>query len=275
MLASNARYMNAEALLNLHWMAGVSLSGIDWFGLVIITAWLLVGEPLLGRRSFRQFLATVDSGDSDARPRFYRSWLVQSWVVMALVLMIALYGFAWHPAQLGLRMPQLARAFSGSFLPGFLAGASLALVIGLVTGIVLARNRKKGSEAPAATPAGPSPEIMKMLPRTPREQRWFAALAVTAGVTEEVVWRGVLMAMLLAVFPAMPTPAMVFVMATMFGWAHLYQGMRGILATAVLGALLTGLYLLTASLVLPIILHILVDLAAMLRPRVDAPFATP
>lgn len=60
-----------------------------------------------------------------------------------------------------------------------------------------------------------------------------------------------------------PTAVLV-VAAVTFGLAHWYQGPSGMAATALAGALLTGLYLGTGSLLLPMAVHVLVDLRALL-----------
>jgi membrane protease YdiL (CAAX protease family) len=49
-----------------------------------------------------------------------------------------------------------------------------------------------------------------------------------------------------------------------FGFAHLYQGIAGVLGTALIGALLVGLYLSTGSLLLPILVHAIIDIRAFL-----------
>ena len=248
--------------MSIHWTAGVGLTGADWILAAAIMAWLLLGEPLLGKRAFRQFLLALGRSEEDARCRFYRSWIIQGWVLMVLILAAAVLVFAWNASQLGLRVPQLSAHIPAGFVAGVVGGA----LVGVVIGIIAARRGK--SRTPGTRPrtgATRQAESMKMLPRTPRERRWFAALAVTAGITEEVIWRGVLLALLVAAFPAMPMIVLVLIMSLVFGWAHLYQGLRGILATGMLGALLTVLYLATASLVLPIVLHVLIDLLAMLH----------
>ena len=57
-------------------------------------------------------------------------------------------------------------------------------------------------------------------------------------------------------------------MALAFGWAHLYQGAGGVISTALIGVLLTVLYLVTGSLLVPMLVHVAIDLLAMLRaPR--------
>lgn len=107
-----------------------------------------------------------------------------------------------------------------------------------------------------------------MLPTTARGRRGWAALSVTAGVTEEVTYRGLVLLTLALLLPTADPRVVVVVAAVLFGLAHAYQGWTGMLATALAGAVLAGLYLATGSLVVPMVLHVLVDLRALtLAPR--------
>jgi membrane protease YdiL (CAAX protease family) len=105
-----------------------------------------------------------------------------------------------------------------------------------------------------------------MLPRTSRERWGFAALAVTAGLTEELIWRGFGLGALHIVLPQAHSTWLIALAALAFGWAQLYQGYTGMLATGVLGALLAVLYIGTGSLLLPMLVHVLIDLRALLIP---------
>ena len=79
---------------------------------------------------------------------------------------------------------------------------------------------------------------------------------MTAGIVEEFLWRGILFWYLLTWL----TPVQTAVVATVaFGLAHLYQGWIKVGQIVLAGAVFTGLYVLTGSLLLPIILHIAVD----------------
>jgi membrane protease YdiL (CAAX protease family) len=96
-----------------------------------------------------------------------------------------------------------------------------------------------------------------LLPRTPGEYRTFQALSVSAGICEEVLYRGFLLwyaAMFIGVWPA------VLLTAGVFGLVHLYQGATGVLRSGVVGLLLGALYAATDSLLWPILIHIAVDL---------------
>nr|WP_240942262.1 CPBP family intramembrane glutamic endopeptidase [Planosporangium thailandense] len=111
-----------------------------------------------------------------------------------------------------------------------------------------------------------------MLPRT-RAERWHAlAVAVGAGVSEELAFRGLLIATGVALFGVSPYVAAA-ALIVLFGVAHLYQGVGGMVGTALVGALLTGLYLASGSLLLPIVLHVVIDIRSLLL--VPAPRSAP
>ena len=105
------------------------------------------------------------------------------------------------------------------------------------------------------------PNVRMILPRTVREARAFTGVAITAGICEEVLYRGYLLWYLQSLGLGRGAVAVAIVA---FGLAHAYQGIRGSVASGVMGAVFTGVYLLTGSLVAPIVLHATVDLANFL-----------
>ena len=105
------------------------------------------------------------------------------------------------------------------------------------------------------------PNVRMILPATVREARVFTGVAITAGICEEVLYRGYLLWYLQSL--GLGRGAVVVAIVA-FGLAHAFQGIRGIVATGVMGAVFMGLYLLTGSLVAPIVLHATVDLANVL-----------
>lgn len=106
-------------------------------------------------------------------------------------------------------------------------------------------------------------EIGYLLPRTTREKLLFAGVSVTAGVTEELIYRGFLMRYLAAGPWGLSAVAALAVSSLAFGVAHAGQGAKGMLLTGVLGLLMGGLFLASGSLLLPILLHTLIDLRAL------------
>lgn len=237
--------------------------------LVIAVIALAIHEPISGKRSFAAFLRAEKVDGEPARLRFYRSWILQgcTTAALAIALVLALPGVGL--ADIGFRASDLARldrfGLSGgdmgaSTIAGMITGAAVT-VVGLR--FLMRRQAKNGkSTTPAQLVA-----IQPMLPRTGRGRWGWAALSLSAGVTEEITYRGLVVLTLAVALPAQtPTAVIVVVAAIVFGAAHWYQGRAGMLATGLAGAALTMLYLGTGSLLVPMILHTLIDLRALLLP---------
>ena len=97
----------------------------------------------------------------------------------------------------------------------------------------------------------------RMLPHTPGELRMFWALSVTAGLCEELLYRGFLMWYVGHWLGVAPTLLLVSVL---FGLGHSYQGLRGVLTTGIVGIVLGLLYVVAGSLVPAMLLHAAGDL---------------
>jgi CAAX protease family protein len=98
--------------------------------------------------------------------------------------------------------------------------------------------------------------LRPLLPHTRNEMARFVLLSFTAGICEEVLFRGYLLWYLSCLVPVVGAW---LVGALLFGMAHAYQGSNGVLRTGLVGAALVALYVLSGSLWLPMILHAFVD----------------
>jgi len=99
--------------------------------------------------------------------------------------------------------------------------------------------------------------VEPLLPHSPGELRLFGVVAVTAGICEELLFRGFLI-WYFAHVTGLLQAALLSSIA--FGIGHAYQGLRYVLVTGLLGAFLSAVYLLTGSLILPMLIHALMDL---------------
>jgi len=102
-------------------------------------------------------------------------------------------------------------------------------------------------------------ELTDIRPRNTAEALHFQALSVSAGITEEVIFRGVLLAAFALV---MPLWAAVILSLIAFTLPHAYQGPAGLVRVAPTGAVLTAIVLLGGSLWPAILAHILIDMTA-------------
>jgi membrane protease YdiL (CAAX protease family) len=96
-----------------------------------------------------------------------------------------------------------------------------------------------------------------LLPHTTREHRLFRWLALTAGICEEILFRGFVL-WYVQVWTGL-VPAAV-VSCVVFGLAHAYLGSPHVLRTALFGAFLVLLVLVSRSLWPAMIVHAAVDL---------------
>jgi membrane protease YdiL (CAAX protease family) len=222
-------------------------------------AWL-TWRDIADYAAFKQLTLTAD------RQRRYRAWALKSFLlffggsVVCLVLLGRLGCLIHEPREFfgiarRLRSALPVASFGPELLGGMAAGVSTSVVIA----VILAQRNARRAVAPMLGDVG------ALLPRNAAETGWTALLAVNAGISEEVFFRLLLPLLLVLVFG---NAALAFAVAgIVFGLAHVYQGWVGVLATFVLGLVLTGFYLVTDSLLAPIVVHVLIDLVGLvIRP---------
>jgi len=162
-----------------------------------------------------------------------------------------------------------ARPWSALGLVPRLTGGLTGVVLGLA--IFLALLARQGRLVPADDSAlervrERTRHLERMLPTTRGERSWFFALALTAGTCEEVLYRGYAI-WYLAAWSWLYVPHHAFLAAAVvssliFGSGHAYQGVRGVLLTAVVGGFLATVYAITGSLFAGMLIHALMDLHA-------------
>lgn len=101
--------------------------------------------------------------------------------------------------------------------------------------------------------------IAEILPDSPSERKLFMVLAVTAGICEEILYRGFLM-WYVESYTGLTLAVVISILV--FGLGHAYQGRAGILKTGAMGALLVGIYVVSGSLLGPMILHCVTDVTS-------------
>lgn len=102
-----------------------------------------------------------------------------------------------------------------------------------------------------------------------RHAALFRRLSLTAGICEEIVYRGYLIWYLAAFVGAWPAAVLA---GFAFGAVHIYQGPAGVVRTGIVGLGAGVLYVGTGSLLWPMILHAAIDLqGGALAQRALAP----
>ena len=185
------------------------------------------------------------------RPQKYRGTIVMLWLMAVAV--IAVWFASGRPlAELGLRAP------STHF---FIGGMALAIAAStaLAAQVIIVQRNPKAQENVARQIEGDD-RIMAFLPATKAELQTFRLLSFTAGVAEEIVFRG----FMLWGFAHWMHPALAAALSlAIFTAAHLYQESLGaLLRVAMIGLILTLFVMLSGSLWPAILVHIAVDLSS-------------
>lgn len=218
------------------------------FDHVLAVALVLV-LPAQSARDVPRLARRVAAGPSNARTNSYVWNMVILWG--STWALLGAWWWAGRPIRdLGLQLPDTATAWSWTVL---IAGAALAF-LGRQASSVL---RSPDAQAKVRKHLESHPNVRTVLPSTPREARVFGAAATTAGICEEVLYRGFLLWYFQQLLPG---GAAIAAAVLAFGVAHAYQGVRGIFATGMAGAIAMAVYLLTGSLLAPIVLHAALDL---------------
>ncbi len=218
---------------------------MTWLDHIFVLIFAVI-YPIFGFIGYRRFLRKVEAGMPPNRSKMYVETMLYEWLLFALAMIVWVIGDrAW--SDLGFDFELTTRE---------LIGAALT-VVAIALLFVQIRQVVRASEEELQKTEKSFGELLIMMPADDRELARFNLLSITAGIVEETLWRGFLF-WYLGHF--MPLWSAAVISAVGFGLAHSYQGLANVPRVALVGAVFSGLYLLTGSLWLPIILHIAVDL---------------
>lgn len=212
----------------------------------VIFAILGVIIPWRGHVRLKRLLARP-AADTKEKLALYAATIAFQWVLCGAV--------AWRALARGLTIPELGLGTRSS-LPLLSWGILGAVLIG---GLQLLNLRRIGQMK------GSAPDLLRklarhLLPVNLLEYLPYSALAITAGVCEEFIYRGFVLAALSRM--ALPVWAAVVLTSLLFGFAHAYQGKAGIVSTGLFGVVLAIARLMLGSLVPVMLWHVGLDLAA-------------
>lgn len=222
--------------------------------LILALAVLLWRAVMRDRRDYARFKRLRSTVQ---RQRVFRRWVGESWIVLgglAAVLLLATWPYL-ADALAGIRgwEPFSGVPFGTPTATLIVVAVFLAMVAGGVLPVLLLRTSV--DEVPAVG------DIRALLPRNRAELPYGAALAVTAGIVEELLFRLALPALLFGITGSAPVAFLGAAIA--FGLLHIYQGPLGMLFAFVLGLVFTAFYVLSGSILVPIVLHALIDLRSL------------
>ena len=207
--------------------------------------------PWRGRARMKKLLA-MPHVSAVERLVLYASTIAFQWFAVAVV--------GWRVGARGYTAPELGLVFNDQ--PRLLAA-------GIVGGVVLATlewlNLRRVQRIPVESRGLLQAIAERVLPQSALELGAYSALAITAGLCEEFLYRGFAMAALARA--GLPAWLIVLISSVLFGLAHSYQGRGGIVMTFIVG-LVFGVSRLTYNSLVPAVFwHSMVDVVAGVAGR--------
>jgi membrane protease YdiL (CAAX protease family) len=202
--------------------------------------------PWRGRARIKKLLALPHVTTAE-RLALYASTIAFQWFAAGVV--------AWRAWVHGFTATQLGLTIHGRnriFLASLVGAATIATLQWL--------NLRRAGKLPIEARGSLQAIAERILPRSGVELLPYLALAITAGLCEEFLYRGFAMAVLQHV--GLRVWAAVLVSSVLFGLAHSYQGRGGIVMTLLIGLILGSSRIAYGSLVPAIFWHSAVDVVA-------------
>jgi membrane protease YdiL (CAAX protease family) len=197
--------------------------------------------------------AKIVDGSAEKRA-FYRNEITG--MLAPTVLVLAYLSFKGEGlGAIGLRLPSLEH--------GWLSIAALA-ALGLYSAFLayqcfaIRAYAGKGGKIDKRI----APETLRILPRGRDERRLYATLSISAGIGEEILYRGYCIYALELLLPNLGPLFAILISAVCFGVPHVYTGPANAAKTALIGIAYAALYLGIGSIAPLMVAHALQDLSA-------------
>lgn len=216
---------------------------------IAFTALLVVALPAYAYFSLRPQLGGKAQVGASARLRFYIKFIAIQWLLVAGMIFVARrHGLSL--ADLGQHLAHPIRLL--------IVTASLFVVICALLFLDYRKHLRLSQEdlVKALAP------IKIFIPVGAAEILAAVGMAITAGICEELLYRGWILN--LAAAGTNSIWIGLVVASIVFGLGHAYQGIQGVIATSVVGIILGFVFMYTESLLPVQVIHALVDLGGML-----------
>jgi membrane protease YdiL (CAAX protease family) len=212
-----------------------------------LVALLAVGLPVYEHFTWPRTVAKIRRAPHRGRLRAYATTIALQWTLVA--------ASAWSWRHVGREWTTLAMVAPHGWRLWLAAMAIVAVVLLQARNVRTAIRSAKARAHLRAVIA----TLDFLMPHAVDELGWFVALSLTAGVCEEFLFRGYFIGVLA---PALGWWGAAALNVPIFGLLHAYQGRKGIMKTATVGAVVTLFVAATGSLYPAVILHAAVDIGS-------------
>lgn len=221
-----------------------SLSLVD----IAMLAIIVIGLPLEALLTLKSGRAEMASGKPEVRIKRYTQTITLLWgLSLPIIVLWAASGRSW--ADLGFQVEMHSMAALGWALAGLVA-AFFTYQYAMVARSESSRQQLRDGMAKNSIMAN-------FMPQTDGERRVFNLVGISAGIAEEIIFRGYLIWTFNLFMPLWGAAVAALLVFTIL---HAYQGANQLPTIFVIGALVTLVFVLSGSIWPAIALHVFVDI---------------
>jgi len=215
---------------------------------IVMLAIIVIGLPLEGLLTVKNTRARLRSGAPGVRVKHYTSTIMLLWgISLPILVMWAVSERGWD--ALGFKIQTGMMPLIGWVLAALMTAFFIYQFV-LVSASAKVRQQFRDGLLKDDVMAG-------FMPNTADERHLFNLLAITAGITEEIIFRGYL---IWAFSLFLPLWAAALASLLVFTILHSYQGAKNLPAIFVVSALVTLIFVLSGSIWPAIAVHVFVDI---------------
>jgi len=203
-------------------------------------------------KNMRQNTVNIEADKSG----LYKQSMILSWIpVLIITTVILLDGYTLSSLGLSLKLKK-DNCFSKWVVIITLVSCIVYFCYLIYIIVAVKLDRKKKAKYAKEIPN----ELKVVLPVTQKEKKWWKAMALSAGITEELQYRGYLFFAIPLLFPKCSIWVVWILSSLIFGIGHVYQGKEAI-KPLLAGFYFGFVYVALGSIIPTILLHFLQDLS--------------
>lgn len=221
---------------------------------IILIIILTIFFPISGYYEVKKLKRSNANGDVK-KIKFYRDTILWSWAPIFLIFLV-IYFSGISIDNIGLKWINIDSTAFGKWVVIPIIGFYIFF---LLYNIYLIFFFKNSSQNRTATEKELVHNFSWFLPQTQKEKKMWVLVSLSAGITEEILYRGYMFYALAIVFPSLSIIHILIISTLIFGVGHVYLG-KEVIKSAILGFIFGLFYIVFDSVIPVIIIHIAQDL---------------
>ncbi|WP_462413555.1 CPBP family intramembrane glutamic endopeptidase [Neobacillus sp. Marseille-QA0830] len=220
---------------------------------------LVTYEPIYGYFDYQKFKAKVRL-NSNERVSYYKKVMAGLWIPALLIL--SLIGFGPLTLKdIGLSGIHVDPAPLGKWVTYLSFGLGIGYVLGLLYYLIGSKvsQKVKREMVKIQKQQIEKTTFADIMPKTIEDRKMWTYVSWTAGITEEMIYRGFSIFALSQLFPDVSLWIILVASSVLFGLAHTYQGVSNVVRTSLVGLFFALIYIGLNSIIPLIVLHFLID----------------